>query len=1047
MNPLPLAGRTQRHLTRSFCFLAALCAGSLSAQTTINGTIFDGSGGPLVSGTVYHTSGSLTVPAGETLTIQAGAIVKLGVHRITVDGTLDLDGTSGSPVQITSLADDSAGGDTNADGPSSGSPGNWQGILISAGGLIEADHATIRFSGSSGFSGVHSNGGNLTLRNCSVSDSSSSGIDMNGHPVLFTIEDSSFNNNSLYAVNDAHIDSLTNLSNNSASGNGSGDFIRITNGTPNVDLTITTGMLLNDVLAMAAIMTVNEDRTLSLEQDVVLKWLSVLRMTVAGTVQLNGIANHPVVITSGDDDSFLGDTTLNGATSGSPGDWQGVIVNATGTLNMDNAIVRYSGSSGFSAIHQSGGLITASQCRFIDGAASGIDLNGHAAPVSISDCFLDNNGFYAINDVNINSLTDFQDNSASGNGAGNYYRVINGTLAEDINLTKANLLGDVMMAATNCTVPDGFTLSIEGGIVWKWGSVLRMTIGGVLNLNGGAPNPIVFTSLADDDFGGDTNLDGPSSGAPSNWQGFILNATGSLNATHSTIRYSGSSGFSSINQSGGQLDLADCSLIDSSASGIDFNGNATPVSVVRCNMDDNGFYSVNEVHINTLPGFLDNTATGNGIGNYMRITNATPTVNTSVEKRNLIDEVFVTASSPTIGAGVQLIIKEGIAIKMLSVLRITANGSLQLKGTAFEPITVTSIEDDSAGGDSNLDGAASLPGPADWQGIIINSTATDTTLENVLVRYAGSSGFAGVGCFSADAELRSVRSEHSSAAGFSMSNHKGPTVNLVAFDNGGDGIDLTSGTFNLLHVTSTGNGGFGIDKGAAHGGKCHSAISWNNGSGNYDGYAAGELTFSNGSAALAGLNGNLNLDPQFVDASAAVGDLHLAPGSPMVDAGSYNKAFSVLRDHDEHSRMLDPTLSGTLLPDMGAYERSIWQLSVLNGTPATVGSFMHFRVGGPAGMATYMVGLLDGNSLDSPFGFITAGRNSLIPMGSSPVGSNHKLFVPAVPSLAGVHFAVQAKVLPTGSMTTGAISTLYRACLQPRIVANKRSKVAPTAGL
>ena len=103
------------HATRILMLCAALCAGA-SAQVPIGGTVFDGSGGPLLAGVVYHATNNVLVPAGQTLTVQAGAVVKFNGMWLIVDGTLLSNGTAQNPVVFTSLHDDAAGGDTNANG-------------------------------------------------------------------------------------------------------------------------------------------------------------------------------------------------------------------------------------------------------------------------------------------------------------------------------------------------------------------------------------------------------------------------------------------------------------------------------------------------------------------------------------------------------------------------------------------------------------------------------------------------------------------------------------------------------------------------------------------------------------------------------------------------------------------------------------------------------------------------------------------------------------------------------------------------------------------
>jgi len=137
----------------------------------------------------------------------------------------------------------------------------------------------------------------------------------------------------------------------------------------------------------------------------------------------------------------------------------------------------------------------------------------------------------------------------------------------------------------------------------------------------------------------------------------------------------------------------------------------------------------------------------------------------------------------------------------------------------------------------------------------------------------------------------------------------------------------------------------------------------------------------------------------------------------------------VVKDHAEHSRMLDPTLSGTLRPDMGAYERHVWSMTA-QGEPRSR-SWMDFTVQGPTGTSLYLFGLLDGHLFLSPFGFVTCGTTSLTMLATVPVGSTYSLRIPPERSLIGLGFGVQTHTLPTGSTTVGAITNLYRDLIQP----------------
>ncbi len=93
----------------------------------------------------------LSVNPGATLTLLEGVLVKLSENyssNLTIFGTLNIQGTESNPVVITSLKDDTYGGDTNNDGAStSPAPGDWGEIWLYGTSNLNFAHAIIRYGG------------------------------------------------------------------------------------------------------------------------------------------------------------------------------------------------------------------------------------------------------------------------------------------------------------------------------------------------------------------------------------------------------------------------------------------------------------------------------------------------------------------------------------------------------------------------------------------------------------------------------------------------------------------------------------------------------------------------------------------------------------------------------------------------------------------------------------------------------------------------------------------------------------------------------------
>jgi hypothetical protein len=127
----------------------------------------------------FVVTSDITVPAGVTLTIEAGVVVKLSGTFITVQGTLRADATGAAPIVFTSLKDDAAGGDTNGDGTaSSPAPNDWGRLVFEATSTNNLlSNVLVRYGGGNMLA-VYTSG--LTLQGSTLSQSAGTGLHIAG---------------------------------------------------------------------------------------------------------------------------------------------------------------------------------------------------------------------------------------------------------------------------------------------------------------------------------------------------------------------------------------------------------------------------------------------------------------------------------------------------------------------------------------------------------------------------------------------------------------------------------------------------------------------------------------------------------------------------------------------------------------------------------------------------------------------------------------------------------------------------------------------------
>jgi len=676
--------------------------------------------------------------------------------------------------------------------------------------------------------------------------------------------------------------------------------------------------------------------SLSAEPGTVIKLTASGGIVVYGILQFQGQASAPIVLTSLKDDEVGGDTNSDGGASlPGPANWDGLVFALGSSGRISNCWVRYGGSArqlapGLFAIgavscytdgvtlqscelygnsigvYCSGASPTVTACSIVDSREAGVRCDKGSSP-KIADCEI--GGRYTNPNKGITA------DSASLTQVTAEPLVVRNTLrgnkwafavspAAMANLSPTNLVsacanGAVMLSAGQVsgsvlwpafggaylltgtvTVPSGSSLTIAPGVVAKAQQDVELIVGGALTAEGRPDARIVFTSAKDDSVAGDTNGDrSATSPEPGDWIGVTADS-GTASFAFCDFSYAGQESLSgrpkcALYCRNASPAVKGCAFANNSGCGFyadagTYKQTAPEPLISGCSFRRNTWGL--QMYADSTPNLgADNTSSGNQAG-AARIVGK---VFTGRAHWPAFEDAYVIADKLTVAAGSELTLSGGSILKISPGNGITVNGTFTADGRPNARIVITALADDSVGGDTNMDGAATHPSGTDWLDIYFAPNS------------AGRLAFT---------DLRYGGRYDTSPLGMVTITGSSPTLEYVSVSGGFyNGIYIADGKPSLRNLTLVNNLGSGIYLGIGGAPSIRNSIICFNGSyGIYsDRPSTASVTYScffgNNSGAFQGVKpgeGILVVDPLLTDMEK--NDLRLKPGSPAVDAGDPN---------------------------------------------------------------------------------------------------------------------------------------------------------------
>jgi len=562
----------------------------------------------------------LIIEPDATLTIHPEVVIKFLRHNsyIRVNGALRSNANPGEEIIFTSLKDDSKGGDTNDDGNASNpEKGDWWCIVfnesardtasllnncvLNYGGRDQSgytnrkDYGTIRFSNSS-----------VEVDSCRIEQSHTSAVGVYGSasPRITNCE--------MHNIRQTPV-TMSMFASPAFSGNNVSNLGRMAIGiaqeTYALDATIPKRNFAgyqNITYFIHNTCAINSGTVLTIPAGVVFKMDGIDCFNVNGAVMIKGTEEEPVVFTHEHDDDYGNPMDTNEDGDDSNPSISGNryhldfsdISNDTSTIR--HAIFRYKQAG----VNLRQASPTVAQSHFED-THWGIILNGVSEPAVDTNTF--HNLTYAPLQI---SLVSYPESTRENTITGSTYRtigVVDEELVQDVTLHQKTFAGIPNIPyyfSGDYTIGTSVVLTIDPGVVLKFNDNSHVRVFRGLMARGGstADSTIVFTSIRDDFYGGDSNSDGdatqPGGSYRTTWDGIIFDNQALDNLCqfeHCVIRHAGWYDHESAITTESASPQIHYTTLAYNSNGLRAEGASNPL-INHCDIYDNRYYGVNNVN-------------------------------------------------------------------------------------------------------------------------------------------------------------------------------------------------------------------------------------------------------------------------------------------------------------------------------------------------------------------------------------------------------------------------------------------------------------------